>query len=71
VQTFKFRPSWGGLGQVVGLTALVFMGDFYISQQINWGLLGRFLGCLGMGLVGVFIFKILNINELKHILLKK
>lgn len=68
VRYFRLQPSANGILLLLGYTAFVLLSNGLIYRQtaFHWPL--RFGLCLGASIVAVFLFRLLNIGQLKQLI---
>ena len=65
VQEFEFRPSLQGMVQTLGFFIYILVFDWFLFEtlQLAWPL--KFISALGIGLVGLFLFKMVSLASFK------
>ncbi|MFN0173441.1 MAG: polysaccharide biosynthesis C-terminal domain-containing protein [Saprospiraceae bacterium] len=64
VREFEFRPSLLGLVQTFGFLAFILVLDGFLFQATDFSWPIKFVAALGLGLVGLFVFKMVGIKSL-------
>jgi O-antigen/teichoic acid export membrane protein len=67
VQTFGFRPSSRGVLRLLGFALFVVSTDFVLFYLLDWLWWIQFGGALGAGLIGLFLFKMLDFRQIKNL----
>lgn len=65
VREFEFRPSRLGLIQTIGFLAFILIFDGLLFGKIDMAWQAKFASALGLGLVGLFVFKMVGIASLR------
>lgn len=68
VRTFRFRPSRGGLWQIIGFTAWSLAADFWVFEKTGFDWKLKFGLALVVGLAGLFLFKVFRVSQLRQLL---
>lgn len=65
VQEFEFRPSLQGMVQTLGFFVYILVFDWFLFEtlQLAWPL--KFISALGIGMVGLFLFKMVSLASFK------
>lgn len=65
VREFEFRPSRLGLIQTIGFLVFILIFDGLLFGKIDMAWQAKFASALGLGLVGLFVFKMVGIASLR------
>lgn len=65
VQEFGFRPSRRVWLQTIGFLVFTLVFDWFLFEKTGWAWHTQFLGALGVGLAGLFIFKLVDFRSVK------
>ena len=68
VREFEFKPSRLGLVQTFGFLAFTVLGDWFLFETLTLAWTIKFATALGLGLIGLFLFKLVGKASLKAIM---
>jgi O-antigen/teichoic acid export membrane protein len=67
VRTFEFQPSRKGLLQTFGFAGFVVLADLWLFAETGFDWIWKFVAALMAGLIGLLLFQMVGISDLKRL----